>query len=135
MERVHHLDQRKLLRDAFPQARVEEIPIHNGRGCTLLELAQDRCRWPINDPGTANFCYCGNEAFDSLPYCTGHARLHTAARAGAARNSAARRLSRHRDTSQWAGAEMRGAPPVTPNEVIAPAQPAMSAMTLHQKNA
>jgi GcrA cell cycle regulator len=68
-------DQRTLLRDAFPQARVEEIPIHNGRGCTLLELAQDRCRWPINDPGAANFRYCGNEAFTGLPYCTGHARL------------------------------------------------------------
>jgi GcrA cell cycle regulator len=69
------IDQRKLLRDAFPQVRVEDIPIHNGRGCTLLELAQDRCRWPINDPGAANFCYCGNEASASLPYCTGHARL------------------------------------------------------------
>lgn len=68
-------DQRTLLRDAFPQVRVEEIPIHGGRGCTLLELAQDRCRWPINDPGAANFCYCGNEAFTGLPYCTGHARL------------------------------------------------------------
>ena len=68
-------DQRTLLREAFPQARVEEIPIHDGRGCTLLELAQDRCRWPINDPGAENFRYCGNEAFAGVPYCTGHARL------------------------------------------------------------
>ena len=78
-------DQRKLLRDAFPQARVEEIPIHDGRGCTLLELAQGRCRWPINDPGAANFCYCGNEAFTGLPYCAGHARL---AYRGSSRRSA-----------------------------------------------
>lgn len=78
-------DQRKLLRDAFPQARVEEIPIHGGRGCTLLELAQDRCRWPINDPGAANFCYCGNEAFTGRPYCAGHARL---AYRGSSRRSA-----------------------------------------------
>ena len=68
-------DQRTLLREAFPQARVEDIPIRDGRGCTLLELAQDRCRWPINDPGAANFCYCGNEASTDLPYCAGHARL------------------------------------------------------------
>jgi len=67
--------QRKLLREAFPQVCVEEIPIHDGRGCTLLELAQGRCRWPINDPGAENFCYCGNEAFTGLPYCAGHARL------------------------------------------------------------
>jgi GcrA cell cycle regulator len=68
-------DQRKLLRDAFPQAHVEAVPIHDGRGCTFLELTQNRCRWPINDPGAENFCYCGNEAFTGLPYCTGHARL------------------------------------------------------------
>jgi GcrA cell cycle regulator len=75
-------DQRKLLRDTFPQAQanvaqanVIEVPIHNGRGCTFLELTQTQCRWPINDPGAANFRYCGNEAFSGLPYCTGHARL------------------------------------------------------------
>lgn len=79
------IDQHKLLRDAFPPARVEDVPIHNGRGCTLLELAQDRCRWPINDPGAANFCYCGNEASRDLPYCAGHARL---AYRGASRRSA-----------------------------------------------
>ena len=64
------IDQRKLLQDAFPQVRVEEIPIHNGRGCTLLELAQDRCRWPINDPGAANFCYCGNEETSVSHFCS-----------------------------------------------------------------
>lgn len=68
-------DQRQMLQDAFPQAIVEEIPIHNGRGCTFLELTHGRCRWPINDPRADNFCYCGNEASGSLSYCAGHARL------------------------------------------------------------
>ena len=45
------------------------------RGCTLLELAHGQCRWPINEPGADNFCFCGNEAFQALPYCVGHARL------------------------------------------------------------
>jgi GcrA cell cycle regulator len=68
-------DQRTLLRDAFPQAPAADIPIHNGRGCTFLELAQGRCRWPINDPRAENFHYCGNEASAGLSYCAGHARL------------------------------------------------------------
>jgi GcrA cell cycle regulator len=67
--------QRKMLREAFPATEPEEIPIHNGRGCTLLELTQGQCRWPINEPGAENFCFCGNEAFQALPYCVGHARL------------------------------------------------------------
>jgi GcrA cell cycle regulator len=73
--RLNVIAQRKMLREAFPQARVESVPIRDGRGCTLLELKSGQCRWPINDPGSASFCFCGNEAFTGLPYCGGHARL------------------------------------------------------------
>jgi GcrA cell cycle regulator len=73
--RLSVIAQRKMLRDAYPTTEPEEIPIHNGRGCTLLELTQGQCRWPINEPGADNFCFCGNEAFQALPYCVGHARL------------------------------------------------------------
>src|SRR5579871_682417 len=34
------------------------IAILDGRGCSLFELAPGRCRWPINDPGAADFCFC-----------------------------------------------------------------------------
>jgi GcrA cell cycle regulator len=54
---------------------VEAIPIHDGRGCTLLELSQTRCRWPINHPGLKEFCFGGNESVRGLPYCLGHARI------------------------------------------------------------
>ena len=73
--RLTIIAQRKMLRDAFPVAEPEEIPIFNGRGCTLLELKQGQCRWPINEPGAENFCFCGNEAFQGFSYCAGHARL------------------------------------------------------------
>lgn len=74
-KRLAILAQRKVLMAAFPDVCADDIPIHNGRGCTLLELGHGRCRWPINEPGTEDFCYCGNEAFEGLPYCPGHARL------------------------------------------------------------
>jgi GcrA cell cycle regulator len=69
--------QHELLAASFPAAAlpVEEIPIHNGRGCTLLELGQAHCRWPISSPGAADFCFCGNEPVKGLPYCPGHARI------------------------------------------------------------
>jgi len=73
--RLTIIAQRKMLRDAYPIAEPEEIPIYNGRGCTLLELKQGQCRWPINEPGAENFCFCGNEAFQGFSYCAGHARL------------------------------------------------------------
>jgi GcrA cell cycle regulator len=69
--------QHELLNAAFQATppRAEEIPIHNGRGCTLLELGQEKCRWPISSPGAADFCFCGNERVKGLPYCPGHARI------------------------------------------------------------
>jgi GcrA cell cycle regulator len=69
--------QHQKLASAFEAAlpRGEEVPIHNGRGCTLLELREGQCRWPVNSPGAADFCFCGNERIDGLPYCVGHARI------------------------------------------------------------
>lgn len=67
--------QQEMLSEAFTEPRTDDIPIHNGRGCTLLELSQGKCRWPINTPGAEDFCYCGNEPVKGLPYCLGHARI------------------------------------------------------------
>jgi hypothetical protein len=66
-----------MLMAAFPkpQPPAEDIPIYNGRGCTLLELSQGKCRWPISNPGAEDFCFCGNEPVKGLPYCLGHARI------------------------------------------------------------
>jgi GcrA cell cycle regulator len=69
--------QHEMLKTAFPrpQPPAEDIPIHNGRGCTLLELSRGKCRWPISTPGAEDFCFCGNEPAKGLPYCVGHARI------------------------------------------------------------
>jgi GcrA cell cycle regulator len=69
--------QHDMLTAAFPQPQppAEDIPIHNGCGCTLLELSQGQCRWPIDTPGCADFRFCGNEPVKGLPYCPGHARI------------------------------------------------------------
>ncbi|HLH97862.1 MAG TPA: GcrA family cell cycle regulator [Xanthobacteraceae bacterium] len=58
------------------------IAILNGRGCSLFELTPGKCRWPINDPGTDDFCFCGSEQVQGLPYCLGHVRLAYRSTAG-----------------------------------------------------
>ena len=65
---------------------AEAIP--GGPGCSLLELSQGTCRWPIGQPGDEHFTYCGHAAIEGLPYCPGHARL--AYRAGGRQRSGAR---------------------------------------------
>jgi GcrA cell cycle regulator len=59
---------------AEPPAANEE-PIANGHCCSLLELSEERCRWPISTPGAADFRFCGNTPVEGLPYCPGHSRL------------------------------------------------------------
>jgi GcrA cell cycle regulator len=50
-------------------------PIDGANRCSLLELSENRCRWPISTPGAEDFCFCGNTAHDGQPYCAGHSRL------------------------------------------------------------
>jgi GcrA cell cycle regulator len=75
--RLNIFAQHEMLMVTFrrPQPPAEDIPIYSGRGCTLLELSQGKCRWPISNPGAKDFCFCGNEPVKGLPYCPGHARI------------------------------------------------------------
>ena len=54
---------------------VADEPIDQEHRCSLFELSEQRCRWPINTPGHDDFCFCGNQPVDGMPYCAGHSRL------------------------------------------------------------
>jgi GcrA cell cycle regulator len=58
-----------------PEPAADDGVIPNGHCCSLLELSEQRCRWPISTPGLADFCFCGNTPLEGLPYCAGHTRL------------------------------------------------------------
>jgi GcrA cell cycle regulator len=60
---------------AEPKPFLDDVPICDERRCSLLELDEERCRWPISTPGAEDFCFCGNAPVDGLPYCPGHTRL------------------------------------------------------------
>jgi len=68
--------QHQMLRALYarPQ-RIVDQPIHDGLQCSLFELSEERCRWPINTPGDEDFCFCGHRPVEGLPYCAGHTRL------------------------------------------------------------
>ncbi len=54
---------------------VEDTPAHAENGCSLFELTNERCRWPISTPGAEDFCFCGSTPVEGLPYCPGHSRM------------------------------------------------------------
>lgn len=45
------------------------------RPCSLLELTQDTCRFPIGDPGEPDFHFCGAMPRSGDPYCIAHCRI------------------------------------------------------------
>lgn len=41
----------------------------------LVELSERTCKWPIGDPLSQEFAFCGHESGDAGPYCQFHAKL------------------------------------------------------------
>jgi len=42
---------------------------------TVLTLGAHMCKWPIGDPSTDEFSFCGRRAGGEGPYCVEHARV------------------------------------------------------------
>lgn len=65
-----------------PPGLGEALAFARAQGCTLLDLRNGSCRWPIGMPGTPNFHFCGGKApgIDAKePYCGYHSRMAYAA--------------------------------------------------------
>ena len=61
------------IEEAEPELLDNIIPI--GQRRTLLELNEQTCRWPIGDPSSTDFFFCGGQAITALPYCSYHSRV------------------------------------------------------------
>ena len=46
--------------------------IGNARRLTLMELTERTCKWPVGDPATDNFWFCGLPTQAGKPYCEAH---------------------------------------------------------------
>lgn len=46
-----------------------------GRHCTLMDLTMHTCRWPIGEPNSPEFHFCGDHAPLKKPYCLRHSRV------------------------------------------------------------
>jgi GcrA cell cycle regulator len=58
-----------------PEPELIENIIPLGQRRTILELNEDTCRWPIGDPGSPDFFFCGGHTVNGLPYCGYHSRV------------------------------------------------------------
>jgi GcrA cell cycle regulator len=62
--------------DAAHRVAIRPAPYVEEPGtATVLTLGAHMCKWPIGDPATAEFTFCGRRSADEGPYCVEHARL------------------------------------------------------------
>ena len=52
-------------------AKVSEVE-KKSKKLTLMELTERTCKWPVGDPATEDFWFCGLPAQNGKPYCEAH---------------------------------------------------------------
>ena len=52
-------------------AKVTEIE-KQAKKLTLMELTERTCKWPVGDPATTDFWFCGLPVQQGKPYCEAH---------------------------------------------------------------
>ena len=70
-----------LAMECEPQAQLqiaraeEEIVVPMSLRVTIVDLKEAMCKWPLGDPTSADFRYCGSATTGAGPYCQHHAKL------------------------------------------------------------
>lgn len=61
--------------EVLPEAEpiAELVPI--SKRATILTLTERTCKWPIGDPATDDFYFCGRQSDAGVPYCAHHCKI------------------------------------------------------------
>ena len=54
---------------------AQAVVVSRSAGVTIMELREAMCRFPLGDPATPEFRFCGAQAITGLPYCPHHAQI------------------------------------------------------------
>jgi len=60
--------------EAYVAPQVQELYIPEDQRLSLLQLNEHTCKWPIGDPLTPDFYFCGQHSEEGKPYCDFHSR-------------------------------------------------------------
>lgn len=77
-ERVKRVTEPSKPQAALPPTPIEDDAIPVEQRLTIFDLTNKTCRWPVGDPGTPDFFFCGDPSADcdrGRPYCPAHAAV------------------------------------------------------------
>lgn len=55
-------------------AEIDPLLLADGSFATMRNVDQQMCRWPVGDPTSADFHFCGHPHKPGAPYCEVHCR-------------------------------------------------------------
>ena len=58
-----------------PAPAPEPVALAVSERVTIMDLRDSMCRWPMGDPTSPEFRFCGARSITGLPYCTQHAQV------------------------------------------------------------
>ncbi|HET9903609.1 MAG TPA: GcrA family cell cycle regulator [Xanthobacteraceae bacterium] len=61
--------------EAEPEPEILDNVVPIGQRCSILQLSDATCHWPIGDPSSPDFFFCGGKTVAGLPYCGYHCRV------------------------------------------------------------
>ncbi len=64
---------RRPLAKAIPMPVSPDAPLSTSRPVKFMDLRSCHCRWPLGDPRTPEYRYCGAEKEPERSYCPSHA--------------------------------------------------------------
>ena len=72
-----HVDGLEGDKNMLPEATLANIAEleENAKKLNLMELTERTCKWPIGDPATENFWFCGHPSEQGKPYCSNHVSI------------------------------------------------------------
>ena len=71
---VDDLENNKTMLLDTTLANIAELE-KNAKKLNLMELTERTCKWPIGDPATENFWFCGHPSEQGKPYCSTHVSI------------------------------------------------------------
>lgn len=54
---------------------IEAKKLPNGEFATIMTITDHMCKWPLGDPATSDFRFCGRGTDKADPYCKAHSQL------------------------------------------------------------
>jgi len=71
---LYHTRYREKLEVRRHAPQIEDFNIPTPQRKTIFELGPHDCRWPVGEPKSDLFFFCGAVAEESKPYCSSHCR-------------------------------------------------------------